>query len=209
MIFSCHTNFSLLYGTARIETLIDQAKEIGINWLAITDINNTTGCFDFLKECRERKIKPILGIEFRDGDKWLYTCLARNNNGFKEINDFQSSHNFKKTAFPKKAPKFADVFVIYPFVELGVPLSENEFIGVRPVEINRLLSVSPALMNKCVAFHQVTFTRPSEFLLHMHLRAMDLNTLLTKLPKGELANPDELLIPTTTITTAIRNIPNS
>lgn len=198
MIFSCHTNYSLLYGTMKVESMVELAKSMGINWLAIADINNTTGCFDFLKECRERKIKPILGVEFRNGDNWLYTCLAKNNEGFREINEFLSGHNFKKQPFPKDVPDFENVFTIYPLSRLEKSLKEYEYIAIRPFEVNQVISVSSSLRQKLVAFHQVTFASPAGFVLHHHLRAVDHNTLLSKISTSQLARQDEVFISTET-----------
>ena len=115
MVYGCHTNFSLMFGTMKTESLVEKSKEMGINCLCLTDINNTTGVFDFVRECKERKVKPVVGVEFKSGDRWLYTCLARNNEGFREINEFLSEHNFKKLTLPENPPEFEHVYVIYPF----------------------------------------------------------------------------------------------
>ena len=86
------------------EVLIDQAKALGLEALGLTDINNSTGVLDFVKLCREAGIKPIAGVEFRDGDRLLYTCLARNNEGFREINAFLTEHNLSGTPLPHRSP---------------------------------------------------------------------------------------------------------
>ncbi len=53
MIYSCRTYYSLKFGTNKPETLTKRAKELGITSLVISDINNTTGVFEFVKEKRE------------------------------------------------------------------------------------------------------------------------------------------------------------
>ena len=53
------------------------------------------------------------GIEFRDGDDLLYTCLARNNEGFREINAFLSAHNLDGTPLPRRAPDLPNAWVIW------------------------------------------------------------------------------------------------
>jgi DNA polymerase III alpha subunit len=82
--------------------------------MALTDINNSTGIMDFVAVCKEKKIKPIAGIEFRRDDRLLYTGLAKNNEGFRELNEFLSHHNLNNLPLPDKAPEFNNVFVIYP-----------------------------------------------------------------------------------------------
>jgi error-prone DNA polymerase len=191
----------------KVESLVEKAREMGINALCITDINNTSGVFDFIKECKERKIKPVIGIEFRREDTWLYTCLARNNEGFMEINEFLSQCNFKKEELPVRVPVFENVFVIYPFTALKETLNENEFIGVRPFEVNRLISINSSLKKKLVAFQKVTFLDPSEFDLHHHLRAMDHNTLLSKIAPEQLARQDEVFLSTENVYSLYKDYP--
>ena len=195
MIYSCHTYYSLKFGTLRVETLVNYARELGISSLVLSDINNTTGCFDFVKECTERNIKPIVGVEFRNGDNWLYTCIAKKNEGFKEINEFLSEFNFSKKEFPQRAKEFENVYVIYPLSAIAFTLLEYEFISVRPYELNWAFSkISKNFQTKLVAFCHVTFCEPGEYELHRHLRAIDHNTLLSMINENQLARKDEVLI---------------
>jgi DNA-directed DNA polymerase III PolC len=115
MYLNCHSYYSLRYGTISIENLMEEAVRCGVQAMALTDINNTTGTMSFVAECRERNIRPIAGIEFRRDDELLYTGLARNNDGFRELNEFLSHHNLNNLPLPDKAPEFNNVFVIYPF----------------------------------------------------------------------------------------------
>ena len=96
---------------------------------------------DFVKACKENNIKPIAGIEFRKNDKLLYTGIAKNNNGFMKLNEFLSRHNIEKTELPDLADELEDVFFIYPFKrDSNHKLKENEFIGIKPEEINKIFS---------------------------------------------------------------------
>lgn len=208
MLYSCHTYYSLKFGTAKVETLVSKAKGLGIQALVVTDINNTTGCFEFVKECNEHNIKPIVGVEFRNGDTWLYTCIAKNSEGFREINEFLSEFNFSKKELPQKAHCFENAYTIYPLTALEVNLSEHEFIGVRPYELNWIFNKIPVrLKSKLVAFHQVTFCEPIEFELHRHLRAIDHNTLLSMIGEGQIAKNEEVLISPNTFNSLYREYP--
>ena len=68
MYLNCHSYYSLRYGTMSVEKLVAEAKRNGIPSLALTDINNTMGTIDFIRECRLNNIKPVAGIEFRDDE---------------------------------------------------------------------------------------------------------------------------------------------
>ncbi|HYC76607.1 MAG TPA: DNA polymerase III subunit alpha [Planctomycetota bacterium] len=58
-----HTDYSLLDGACRLEPLLDRVKEAGQDAIALTDHGNLFGAVHFYKECKERGVKPILGIE--------------------------------------------------------------------------------------------------------------------------------------------------
>ena len=56
---------------------------------------------DFITECRINRIKPIAGMEFRDEHfNLLYIALARNNEGYREINEFLMLHNRRSVPLP-------------------------------------------------------------------------------------------------------------
>ncbi|HAG04571.1 MAG TPA: DNA polymerase III subunit alpha [Lachnospiraceae bacterium] len=58
-----HTEYSLLDGSARIKKLVERAKELNMNALAITDHGAMYAAVDFYKECKKVGIKPIIGCE--------------------------------------------------------------------------------------------------------------------------------------------------
>ncbi len=58
-----HTEYSLLDGACRIERLLDTAKQMGQEAVAITDHGCMYGVVDFYKAAKKRGINPILGCE--------------------------------------------------------------------------------------------------------------------------------------------------
>ena len=58
-----HTEYSLLDGACRIPALVARAKELGQQWLAITDHGVMYGVIDFYKECKKQGIRPVIGCE--------------------------------------------------------------------------------------------------------------------------------------------------
>jgi DNA polymerase III subunit alpha len=70
-----HSEFSLLDGLGRITELVDAAAQQGMDSLAITDHGALYGAVAFYQACRNRDIKPIIGIE---------TYVARRSMGDKE-----------------------------------------------------------------------------------------------------------------------------
>ncbi|MBR4642606.1 MAG: DNA polymerase III subunit alpha [Selenomonadaceae bacterium] len=93
-----HTEYSLLDGAARINDLLDAAKNFGMTSLAITDHGTMYGVIDFYKAAVKRGIKPIIGCEVyvapggrferekNDGVKYFHlVLLAENNEGYKNL----------------------------------------------------------------------------------------------------------------------------
>src|SRR5918999_284233 len=58
-----HTEFSLLDGACRIEELLDQAQQMGMPALAVTEHGNMFSAVVFHDAAKKRGIKPILGCE--------------------------------------------------------------------------------------------------------------------------------------------------
>jgi DNA-directed DNA polymerase III PolC len=114
MYINCHSYNSLRYGTLSVERLSELAAAAGLQRLVLTDINNTTGVPDFVRECRSRGITPAAGMEFRDGNRLLYIGIARNNEGFRELNEFLTHHNISGEPLPQRPPSFSNAYIVYP-----------------------------------------------------------------------------------------------
>ncbi len=89
-----HTEYSLLDGFSRTKKLVQQAKALGMQHLAITDHGAMYGVIEFYKACKAGGINPIIGIEayltedmhdhskrFSD-DYHHLLLLAKNNTGY-------------------------------------------------------------------------------------------------------------------------------
>jgi DNA polymerase-3 subunit alpha len=195
MLLNCHTYYSLGYGTLAIDELMDAVKQKGFTSFVLSDINNTSAILDALRLMTQKDIKVIPGIDFRNGIKQKYIGIAMNNEGFEELNRHLSFHLHNKTDIHTHAPEFNNAFVIYPFKNYdGKILRENEFIGISAKELNALpFSKAKHYKHKLVVLHPVTFTEKKQFNAHRLLRAIDQNTLLSKLPGDEQTSPDEMM----------------
>ncbi len=200
MYLNTHTYYSLRYGTMSPARLVAKAQAKGIELMALTDINTSMGIPSFVRECEKAGIKPLAGIEFRNGDKLLFIAIAKNNEGLGELNGFLSYHNINKKQKPSLAPLFNNAFVIYPLNgkqarQAGRKLRDNEFIGISPNELSRLpLSEFSHDQSKLLALHTVSFCNEKGYLLHRHLRAIDHNILLSRLKPHMLAASNEIFL---------------
>ena len=197
MYLNCKTYHSYRYGTFSAEQLVDTAAQLEVKSLALTNVNGTPDVWDFVQFCHAKNIKPIVGCEIRNDQKFCYLLLARNANGFTQINQFLTDQFQKDLKFPTRPVFDKDVFVVYELAGHDFTLlRDNELIGVKPSEVNKLLRLPIGdHLNKFVIRHPVTVQNKLYHNLHRLLRAVDLNTLLTKLTPNDYAGLDEVFIP--------------
>ena len=237
MYLNTHTYYSLRYGTFSPKTLLSLAQEKGVKSLVISDINNTSACLEIARLAPKYDIKPIFGIDFRNGIEQLFIAIAKNNKGFQEINEYLTPFLINKTVIengikeiPTEAPVFRNAFVVYPFRRAkgassasapfahdsapfahdsapfahdsapfahdSVPLSGissilriNEYVGVTIADLD-YIRIKKLDTSKMVILQTVTFRNKKDFNAHRLLRAIDKNTLLSKLPETEQASPN-------------------
>ncbi len=91
----CHSQFSILQATTDTSALVNAAKELGMEAIALTDHGNMMGAFHFVKTALAAEIKPILGCEFnvcqnhKDKSKqdngYQVVLLAKNKDGYHNL----------------------------------------------------------------------------------------------------------------------------
>ena len=193
MYLNVHTYFSLRYGTLSPTALVETAKAHSVKTLVLTDINNTSSSYAFIRECRKHGIKPVLGIEFRKEGRLLYIGIARNAEGFRELNRFLTEHSLENKPLPDLAPEMKDSFIIYDHLVRPITFfRKNEFIGIRTNAVNKLFSSALRNhMDRLVMLCSVTFLNQEDFRVHKLLRAIDLNIVITKLELHQHAGDSE------------------
>ncbi|MHB1920830.1 MAG: DNA polymerase III subunit alpha [Chitinophagaceae bacterium] len=197
MYLQVHSYYSLRYGTLSIPQLVQLARENEIEALALTDINNCTGTLEWVKACREQGIRPLVGMEFRNGKDWLYTGIAKNSEGFAELNAFISRYHLERQPLPAEPPEFHHAFILFPFDKRPrQPLKDHEWVSISRQDLSRLSFLSdPAMLSRLVIQHPVTFADRKGYGLHQHLRAIDHNILLSRLESSQVAGSGEIMIP--------------
>ncbi len=124
-----HTEYSLLDGSCKIKELVNRAKELNMDSLAITDHGVMYGVIDFYRAAKAAGIKPVIGCEIyvapgsrfdkeKDaGDDRYYhlVLLAENNTGY---------HNLMKIV----SKGFVEGFYYKPRVDYEVLKEHSEGI---------------------------------------------------------------------------------
>ena len=93
-----HTHYSLLDGLTKVPELVDFVKNDGMEAVAVTDHGTMSGLVELYKECNDKGIKPLLGLEAyvaarkktdrdpaHDKQRFHITLIAMNNQGYENL----------------------------------------------------------------------------------------------------------------------------
>ena len=93
-----HSHYSLLDGLPKIGQLVDRAKELDMDSIALTDHGNLYGAVEFQKAAKEKGVKSIIGVEMYiafegmeqkrpkiDDTIYHMVLLAKNQKGYENL----------------------------------------------------------------------------------------------------------------------------
>ncbi|MFH2100168.1 MAG: PHP domain-containing protein, partial [Pseudomonadota bacterium] len=196
------SHFSLGWGTSSPDRLCAQARELGYDRLALTDTNNLYGLWEFLSACRRHGIVPIVGAEVTDPETGRRAvCLVENQEGFSNLCRILTRRHCQRgfsleravTVFPEGLTVLTDsARLLSAWCQKGVRTAG--LLACAPSSRNRLLADAAQRNNApLVAAPDSFFATPEEAPLHRLIRAVGLNTCLSRLVPGDYALPDAWL----------------
>ncbi|MCF8221060.1 MAG: PHP domain-containing protein, partial [Cryomorphaceae bacterium] len=180
-----HSYFSLKYGVYSPEMLVQWGVEAGYDRLFLADINHTGSALTFVREAQKQGIRPVVGVELRNGIHAVATLMARNNRGVHEMNRFITPFIHQETSFPSVLPHFSNCWVFYPLdAPVSRPLFAHEFFQIDLAELAHweLRYAQKYDRKKVVLLSPMMFQTKRDFNTHRLLRAIHYNVLLSKLP---------------------------
>lgn len=211
MYINCHSVFSFRYGTLKATELLELAKSCGVSTIALTDINNTSACINFVREAQAHQIKPIVGIDFRNDIDPQFLALAKSNQGFQNLNDYLSGFLHREEKIPEKAAEIDEVFIVYPFSKWKnrfIQLRENEYIGIGLEELKQLpFSPWRGHQDKFVLQQAVTINSKRDYNIHRLLRAIGKNSLLSKLDASAFCRMSDRMLPLQELAILLKDFP--
>ncbi len=196
MYINCHSHYSFRYGLLSPEEILAWAQENGHESIALTDINNTAAALSFMRLAPKYGIHPVVGIDFRHGIEPLYIGLAKTTDGFEQLNHFLSQHlTREEVELPPHPPMMDQVWIIYPIERVpDRPLYDHEYIGIRPRQLNQLGFGLNYPKHKMVIWQSGSFRNRTDHSTHKILRAVDLNTIYTKIKQQHYADESDALL---------------
>jgi len=113
-----HSHYSLLDGLSKIPDLVDYAKELGMEAIAVTDHGNLYGAVEFFKKAKKAGIKPIIGCELYvahrsrfdkdpkvDNMRYHLTALVKNETGYKNLTKLVSKAHLEGFYYKPRVDK--------------------------------------------------------------------------------------------------------
>ena len=182
-----HSHYSKGWGMGSIEELCRSAKEHGMERLALTDTNGLYGLLYFIQTAKEMGIQPIVGSELAT-DKHRAVLLTRNREGYANlcriISDRHCHQDFNLIKSLKERREgliiFSDDFMLLKALKRDS--KEDLFVEMSPgynmascYAFSRTSGIPPLATNR------VYLIKADQFPLHRILRAVALNSKLSRL----------------------------
>jgi DNA polymerase-3 subunit alpha/error-prone DNA polymerase len=187
-----------MWGTSSPKHICKTAKHLGYKRLALTDTNNLYGLWPFLQSCEKENISPIVGSEITDPASGLRAvCLVEDTTGYQNLcRLITRRHRKSDTPF--------DLTSVLPDYSKGITILTRS-VSLLTHWHNAGVTVAAALPRKpdkgsfelrtaarkldipVAATPGSFFMEPDDRDRHCMLRAIDLNTSLSKLPETETA----------------------
>ena len=191
-----HSHYSLMRGVTPVKTLCRAARERGYTRLALTDRDNLYGLWPFLKACDREGITPIIGVEVTDPHRGRSAvCLVEDRDGYANLcrlvtrRHLEEDFDLKRAVAEHRAGLVVltdDLLLLAAWRDAGVAVAAamSHRIDNKAIEIRRAARLMGV---PAVAVPGSYFLDETDFEVHAVLRAIDLNTSLSRLKAGDLA----------------------
>jgi len=193
------SHYSRGWGVGTIEELCRAAKRHNMDKLALTDTNGLYGLIFFIHAAREVGIKPIAGSEIETNEHRA-VLVVRNHEGYANlcriISDRHCDRDFDLIRSLRQRREglivFSDDFTLLKALKKeGI---EDLFVEMSPgYNMAKCYSFSRKSGIPPLSTNRVCLVRPDQFNLHRILRAVALNTKLSRLSPADTCREHNFL----------------
>jgi error-prone DNA polymerase len=210
-----HSDHSPMRGVAPLEELCRLARQQGAPALALTDTNGLYGAIRFIEQAKQQDLKPILGAELTTDDHRA-VVLAKTPDGYANLCRLLSErHCDPPFDCVETVARYRDGLIIVTDDEAALQTWAHESRQDLYVELTPGPAMQPALSFSRrlglppVATNRVYFSRADDFATHRLLRAIALNTTLSRLPEEACCAPTQWLMPPTRMASQFPHVPEA
>lgn len=196
-----HSDYSPMRGVSSLEELCVAARRHGLPALALTDTNGLYGAVRFIEQANQQGLRPILGTELTTDDHRA-VLLAKTPDGYANLCRLLSERHCD--------PSFDCLAAVTRYRSGLIVLTDDETALAAWAKESRQdlyveLTPGPAMYRTLrfsrraglppVATNRVYYARPEDVETHRLLRAIALNTTLSRLPAQAYCEPTQWLMP--------------
>ena len=209
-----HSSYSPMQGVPSLETLCQTARAQGADTLALTDTNGLYGAIRFLEVARASGIKPILGAELTY-QTHRAVLLAKTPAGYGNLCRLLSARHDAVFDFTAMVAQHRAGLIILSddqaaLAEWHQQAAEDLFVELTPgPDMAEALAFSRRSGLPPVATTRAQFVTPSGYQLHRLLRAIALNTTLSRLPDDACCQPSHWMMPATELERQFPHAPDA
>ncbi len=195
-----HSSFSPAWGLHDPEKICRTARAMGMGRLALTDRNGLYGIPHFLQCAREAGLEPIVGAEAVT-DRNHAVLLVRNQEGYENLcrllSDLHCREGFE---LPSSLIRYREGLCVLTddgevLKRLKRDSPEDLFVELSPGhQMHQALALSRSTGLPPVATTRATFLDAGDHDLHRVLRAIHLNTRLSRLTPSDVAGEKDLFL---------------
>ncbi|UVT21825.1 MAG: DNA polymerase III subunit alpha [Nitrospira sp.] len=210
-----HSDYSPMRGVSSLEELCASAHRQGSPAMALTDTNGLYGAIRFVAHAKQQRLRPILGAELTTADHRA-VLLAKTPIGYANLCRVLSERHCNPSFdFLGSVSRYRDSLILFTDDEEALTAWAKEsrqdlYVEVTPGRtMHRTLLFSRHIELPPVATNRVYFSQADGFATHRLLRAIALNTTLSRLPEDACCRPTQWLMPPTLMASQFLHVPEA
>lgn len=210
-----HSDYSPMRGVSSLEELCFSARRHGSPAMALTDTNGLYGAIRFVEHAKQQGLRPILGAELTTEDHRA-VLLAKTPEGYASLCRLLSErHCDSSFAFITTIPRYRDGLIIVTDDEAALTAwakdsRQDLYVELTPgPSMHNALRFSRRIGLPPVATNRVYFSDANDVATHRLLRAIALNTTLSRLPDEACCTPTQWLMPPARMASHFPHVPEA
>lgn len=210
-----HSDYSPMRGVSSLEELCLSAQQQGAPAMALTDTNGLYGAIRFIEQAKQLGLRPILGAELTTDDHRA-VLLAKTADGYANLCRLLSERHCNPSFdFLTSVSRYRDDLIVITDDEAALTIWAKEsrqdlYVELTPrplmyetLRFSRQTGLPP------VATNRVYISHAQDFSTHRLLRAIALNTTLSRLPNEACCAPTQWLMPPARMAAQFPHVPEA
>ncbi|HSA85595.1 MAG TPA: DNA polymerase III subunit alpha [Nitrospira sp.] len=210
-----HSDYSPMRGVSPLEELCLTAQRQGSPSIALTDTNGLYGAIRFVEQAKQQGLRPILGAELTTEDHRT-VLLAKTPDGYANLCRLLSERHCNPSFdFLSSVSRYRDGLIVFTddepaLIAWAKDSRQDLYVELTPgPAMHDTLCFSRRIDLPPVATNRVYFSRADDFATHRLLRAIALNTTLSRLREEACCTPSQWLMPSALMASRFPHVPDA